>query len=65
MEVLSLSDADDQMGGTGGDTGPRPGAGKGPSNPEKSHNGDTQGEDDAVTEGSKESFPASDPPGNY
>ena len=57
MEVLSLSDADDQMGGTGGDTGPKPGAGKAQEG--------GQEEDDAVTEESKESFPASDPPANY
>lgn len=68
MEVLSLSDADDQMGGTGGDTGPRPGGAgdKGSPSSEKSSTTDPQrDEDDAVTEESKESFPASDPPANY
>lgn len=51
-----MSDADDQMGGTGGETGPPPQPGKGQS-------GEKQ--DDAVTEESQESFPASDPPANY
>lgn len=65
MEVLSLSDADDQMGGTGGDTGPQPGGGatKDPSGQGKGPA--VEPEDDAVTEESKESFPASDPPANY
>lgn len=67
MEVLSLSDADDQMGGTGtgGDTGPRPGGGA-TQDPSGQAKGPAQEpEDDAVTEESKDSFPASDPPANY
>lgn len=71
MEVLDLSDADDQMGGTGGDTGAPPEQGKSPKadaagGGARSGEGAGEGEDDdAVTEESKESFPASDPPARY
>ena len=51
-----MSDADDQMGGTGGETGAPPKPGK---------ERDGRKEDDRVTEESQESVPASDPPANY
>lgn len=55
-----MSDADDQMGGTGGERGPKPGEQKAPPPPKK------PSEEDAVEDrDSKESFPASDPPSNY
>lgn len=57
-----MSDADDQMGGTGGDTGAPPAKTKAPGEDKTK---DDRSGDDAVTEESKESFPASDPPANY
>jgi hypothetical protein len=54
-----MSDADDQMGGTGGETGPRPGQEKPTGTAEPS---DAEKE---VDEESEQSFPASDPPGSY
>ncbi|HET9075809.1 MAG TPA: hypothetical protein VFN68_02665 [Acidimicrobiales bacterium] len=72
-----MSDADNQMGGTGGETGrepggpPRSGASQEAAEqaPEggRPDGGSGTGEQDqqAVTEESKESFPASDPPANY
>ena len=66
-----MSDADNQMGGSGGQTG-RPPGGE-PTSPASEEarakdprNGDRSGGDDeTVTEESEESFPASDPPANY
>ena len=52
-----MSDADDQLGGTGGERGPKPG-------PEKK-NGEETKKQDKEDEAALESFPASDPPGNY
>lgn len=59
------------MGGTGGATGARPGeasshgppGGTGRSDGERDRPGEAG--EDAVTEESKDSFPASDPPANY
>jgi hypothetical protein len=48
-----LSDADNQMGGTGGETG---------APPDKAHEKHEKVDPD---EESKDSFPASDPPANY
>ncbi|MDE3204413.1 MAG: hypothetical protein KGQ66_09315 [Acidobacteriota bacterium] len=76
-----MSDADDQMGGTGGERGPGPAAGSPPaeapttnapregrgSTPEEGHprrEGPGEG-DGAGEESTEDSFPASDPPGNY
>lgn len=57
-----MSDADDQMGGTGGETGPPPGGGD---NPAKKASPGSGQDEDRVTKESEESFPASDPPANY
>lgn len=68
-----MSDADNQMGGSGGETGRRPG-GPAPSGPaEEAASGQAPRpsgrpgpkDGDAVDEESEESFPASDPPANY
>ena len=58
-----MSDADDQLGGTGGERGRKP------SQPDPGH-GSTEGQrslqkDTEVDSDSQESFPASDPPGTY
>jgi hypothetical protein len=61
-----VSDADDQMGGTGGDTGAPPGAASGPGPEDAEHPATDDSADlDRVTEDSEESFPASDPPATY
>ncbi len=62
-----MSDADDQMGGNGGETGRRPGGEpRTPAAEEARAKGRRTGEgDDEVTEASEESFPASDPPSKY
>lgn len=65
-----MSDADDQMGGTGGETGGPPGTptergGAASGRPDES-GGEAEDDDtDPVTEDSEESFPASDPPAHY
>lgn len=74
-----MSDADNQMGGSGRDTGPeqkpgsgaepKPGAGAGESGSREAtggiqRRGGAPGNDE-VDEESEESFPASDPPANY
>ena len=70
-----MSDADDQMGGTGGLTGMPPdrvvpgrdNAAPGEAGASAPDSG-TEGQDpanDKETEDSEASFPASDPPGNY
>ena len=62
-----MSDADNQMGGTGGETGRPPGGEpRSPASEEARAKGaETGSDDDEVTESSKESFPASDPPSSY
>lgn len=72
-----MSDADDQMGGTGGESGPPPADRDGPTGRPAGRAGASGGDpagrdddpagrdDDRVTEESEESFPASDPPANY
>ena len=66
-EDPDVSDADNQMGGNGGETGRRPG--EEPRSPaaEDARAKAAQGgsDEDEVTESSKESFPASDPPSSY
>jgi hypothetical protein len=67
-EAAALSDADDQMGGTGGETGAPPGT-EPPATkdrPGDEHNDQPDDQpDDPVNEDSEESFPASDPPAHY
>lgn len=61
-----MSDADNQMGGSGGETGRTPGGR--PTSPasEEVPSDDPRADgDDQVTEKSKGSFPASDPPADY
>lgn len=69
-----MSDADNQMGGSGGDTGRRPGGPPPIPASEEARDRDPRGGEDpkeaagrsdTVTEESEESFPASDPPANY
>lgn len=69
-----MSDADNQMGGSGGDTGRAPGGQPPTPASEEAQDRDPRGGggregtgdgSDAVTEESEESFPASDPPANY
>ena len=52
-----MSDADDQMGGTGGERGPRPG--------DRDRESDENKKPDKADSESEQSFPASDPPANY
>ncbi len=71
-----MSDADNQMGGSGGQTGRPPGGeptspaseearAKDPRNGARDGAARDGGDDETVTEESEESFPASDPPANY
>ncbi len=64
-----MSDADNQMGGSGGETGRQPGGEpRSPASQEARDRAEGEGrrsDDDAVNEESEESFPASDPPANY
>lgn len=69
-----MSDADNQMGGSGGETGRSPGGAPRSSasdearaqEPRRGDEGrEGRTDQDEVTEESKESFPASDPPANY
>ena len=64
-----MSDADNQMGGSGGETGRRPGGEpRSPASREAEERADRERKgsaDDEVTETSEESFPASDPPSRY
>ncbi len=64
-EAFNLSDADNQMGGTGGDTGAPPGAGQRPADEADRKDDAVRREDDPVNRESQDSFPASDPPANY
>lgn len=61
-----MSDADDQFGGTGGEAARRPG-GPPRSEPaaEASDSAEEARKDKEATRDSEQSFPASDPPGNY
>jgi hypothetical protein len=61
-----MSDADDQMGGTGGERGPRPRD----VDPGRDHaapvpDDKSKKQDDQAHDESAQSFPASDPPANY
>ncbi len=61
-----MSDADNQMGGSGGQTGRRPGGGPASPASEEAGSKDPRPEpEDRVTEESEQSFPASDPPADY
>ena len=69
-----MSDADNQMGGSGGQTGRSPGGQpRSPASEEARAEDPRRGGEgrepgtgaDEVTEQSEESFPASDPPANY
>lgn len=63
-----MSDADDQMGGTGGRRGGRvtPDPGASPAEPQTDGSrDDADGSAEEVDGESEQSFPASDPPGNY
>lgn len=66
-----MSDADNQMGGSGGQTGRSPGGEpRSPASEEARaedprRDGEGGSGSDEVTEQSEESFPASDPPANY
>lgn len=66
-EDPDVSDADDQMGGTGGETGRRPGGEPRPpaADEARAKAAEPGPDEDDVTESSKESFPASDPPSSY
>lgn len=60
-----MSDADNQMGGSGGETGRQPG-GDPPTGASKEAAEKAGHANDArVTKESEDSFPASDPPANY
>lgn len=61
-----MSDADNQMGGSGGETGRTPGGRPAAPASEEVRSDDRGADaDDQVTEKSEESFPASDPPADY
>lgn len=63
-----MSDADNQMGGTGGETGPDPDKvqpGKDNAAPVDADKKEGRGRKDKADQESEDSFPASDPPGNY
>ena len=62
-----MSDADNQMGGSGGETGRKPGGENRAPASEKARTETERNEPegDEVTETSEQSFPASDPPSNY
>jgi hypothetical protein len=60
-----MSDADNQMGGRGGETGRPPGGDPTTGASKEAAEKSDASEDTRVTKESEDSFPASDPPANY